>query len=106
MFVKADTNRFINIRQFPQMGQIAPTMTNEFLVLNAPGMPEFKVIQSHNSHNHHYQLSLQNTGKVVTGVSVWKFTCDAIDEGKILSISHTSNSKIKATKLLLGLLNI
>jgi uncharacterized protein YcbX len=46
VIVKAETNRFVTMRGLPQMSLIVPTVEENFLVLNAPGMEEIKVTES------------------------------------------------------------
>lgn len=44
MVINAETNRFITQRQNPKMALITPTYNTDFLHLNAPDMPEIRVI--------------------------------------------------------------
>lgn len=63
----AENGRFLTQRELPRMALVAPSVTNDRLTLNAPGMAE-------------KTIPITKAGPT-TSIVVWRSTCDAVDQG-------------------------
>lgn len=76
MVIDSETNRFQTQRQNPKMALITPSFkeenTQQFLLVDYPGMPTLKIAMSGNTQRHE---------PLPQNVAVWDSTMTAVDEG-------------------------